>query len=130
MTTPMPEFHAAVAIEKPAPVYDLQLDGTKIGFYRNRVEAWARGERIAPVTIDCSWTRKCQAACVFCAAQTQANEGQGRITKKNAIDFLDDAAEIGVRGISLISDGESTLVPWYEDSIEHAAKVGIKVGIG
>src|SRR6202012_624266 len=29
-----------------------------------------------------------------------------------------------------ISDGESTVVPWYEESIEHAARVGLKIGIG
>src|SRR5208282_1118502 len=44
--------------------------------------------------------------------------------------FLEDAAEIGVKGISLISDGESTVVPWYEESIEHAGRLGIKIGIG
>lgn len=131
MTSPLPEFFDYVVTGSPVySVHDLQLDDTKISWYKNRVEAWARGERIAPVTIDCAWTRQCQAACVFCAAQTQANDGGGKITKKNAFDFLDDAAEIGVRGISLISDGESTIVPWYEESIEHAAKVGIKVGIG
>src|SRR5882724_6301925 len=59
----------------------------------------------------------------------QASEG-GEITKKHAFEFLEDAAEVGVKGISLISDGESTVVPWYEESIEYAAKLGIKVGIG
>lgn len=60
----------------------------------------------------------------------QASESIGDITKKNAFEFLEDAAEIGVKGISLISDGESTVVPWYEESIEYAAKLGIKIGIG
>jgi MoaA/NifB/PqqE/SkfB family radical SAM enzyme len=59
----------------------------------------------------------------------QASHGQV-ITLKHAKDFLDDAAEIGVKGISLISDGESTVVPWYEESIEHAANLGIKIGVG
>lgn len=44
--------------------------------------------------------------------------------------FLDDAAEIGVKGVSFISDGESTVVPWYADAVEHAASVGLKVGAG
>jgi len=32
----------------------LKLDGTKIGLpqHSNRVEAWLRGERVAPITID------------------------------------------------------------------------------
>lgn len=131
MTSQMPELVEHVADVAPGgSVYDLLLDHTKISWYRDRVEAWERGERIAPVTMDVAWTRQCNAACVFCAAQTQANDGGGRITKQNALDYLDDAAEIGVKGVSLISDGESTVVPWYEESIEHAAKRGIKIGIG
>lgn len=116
-------------ISAPESVYDLVIDGSKIGWYRDRVEAWKRGEKIAPITIDVAWTRKCQAACGFCFAQTQASAG-GTITKQNAMDFLSDAAEVGVKGVSLISDGESTLVPWYAESIEHAASVGLAIGVG
>lgn len=110
-------------------INDYVLDGTKVGWWKERVLAWQAGERIAPITMDVAWTRKCQAACTFCFAQMQASEG-GEITKKIALDYLDDAAEIGVKGISLISDGESTLVPYYADSVEHAAKLGIKIGVG
>ena len=39
-----------------------------------------------------------------------------------------DLAEIRVRGVSLISDGESTLSKAYVPFIQHAAKVGIDVG--
>src|SRR6185369_1471857 len=126
MTSPMPELIQQVVTGSPA----LPLDGTKIGWYRDRVEAWARGERVAPITIDAAWTRQCNAACVFCAAQTQASDFGGKITKQNAFDFLSDCAEIGVKGVSLISDGESTVVPWYEESIEHGAKVGLQIGVG
>jgi len=127
MTSPLPELINHVVTG--SAVHDLVLDGSKIGWWRERVEAWSRGERIAPVTMDVAWTRQCNASCVFCYATLQANEG-GHITKKHAFEFLDDAADIGVRGISLISDGESTVVPWYVESIEHAAKLGIKIGIG
>lgn len=111
------------------PVKEMLLDHSKIGWWRERVEAWDRGERIAPITMDVAWTRKCQAACHFCAAQYQASEG-GEITKEIAFQFLEDAAEIGVKGVSLISDGESTMVPWYAESIEKAASLGLKVGVG
>jgi len=35
----------------------LILDGTKIGWHLDRVRAWERGERIAPITIDMALTR-------------------------------------------------------------------------
>jgi len=108
---------------------DLELDGTKVGWWKDRVQAWERGEKIAPVTMDVAWTRKCNAACSFCYATMQASEG-AEITERHAYEFLEDAAEIGVKGVSLISDGESTVVPFYERSIEYAGKLGLQLGIG
>lgn len=107
----------------------LLLDHSKIGWWKERVQAWERGEQIAPITIDAAWTRKCQAACSFCYAQAQASEG-GEITREIAFQFLEDAAEIGVKGVSLISDGESSMVDYYADSIVHGAKLGLKMGVG
>jgi pyruvate-formate lyase-activating enzyme len=127
LTSSVPEFINHVVTG--SAVHDLVLDGTKVGWWKDRVEAWKRGEKIAPVTMDVAWTRQCNASCVFCFATMQASEGK-KITKQNAFDFLEDAASIGVKGVSLISDGESTVVPWYEESIEFAAKCGIKIGIG
>lgn len=127
MTSQLPELINHVVTG--SPVYDLVLDGTKVGWWHDRVEAWKRGEKIAPVTMDVAWTRQCQASCTFCYATGQASNGK-QITKDIALQFLEDAAEIGVKGISLISDGESTVVPWYAESIEYAARLGIKVGVG
>lgn len=107
----------------------LTLDGTNIAYHRDRVEAWARGERVSPIFMDVAWTRRCQAACYFCAAQTQASEG-GVITREHAISFLEDAAEIGVLAMNYISDGESTMVPWYAESVEKATDLGLQIGAG
>ena len=107
----------------------MTLDGSNIGYHKERVEAWARGEKVAPVFMDIAWTRKCQAACHFCYAQAQASEG-GEITWDHAQAFLEDAAEIGVLAMHYISDGESTMVPWYAQSVELAASLGIQLGAG
>ncbi len=118
MSSAIPEF-----------VDRLVLDSSKVGHWPSRIAAWERGERIAPVTIDCAMTRACQASCHFCYAQLQASEGH-KITKDCFFSFLDDAAEIGVKGVSFISDGESTLVPWYADAVVHASGLGLAVGAG
>lgn len=109
---------------------EIMLDGSNIGYHRERVEAWERGERIAPIFMDIAWTRRCQAACTFCFSQAQASEGGGVITREHAMNFLDDAAEIGVKGMNFISDGESTMVDYYAESVEHATDLGIAVGVG
>jgi len=105
------------------------LDGTKINFYMDRVRAWERGERIAPVTIDLALTRSCQYSCQYCYATMQENE-RFKITKEVMSGFLDDAAEIGVKGVSLVSDGESTLNPAYEHTIVYGASKGLSMASG
>lgn len=124
MSSSLPEL-----VEHIVSPHDLVLDGTKVGWYPDRIAAWKRGERIAPITIDAAWTRKCNYACEFCYAQMQASAG-GVITKEIALNFLKDSAEIGVKGVSLISDGESSIVPFYAESIEYGAKVGLQIGLG
>ena len=91
MTSPLPELLNHIVTG--SPVKDLVLDGTKAMWWRDRVEAWERGEKVAPVTMDVAWTRRCAAACNFCYASIQASEG-GEITKEIAFQFLEDAAEI------------------------------------
>lgn len=119
MSTALPEF-----------VDKLVLDGTRVGYWPERIAAWERGERIAPVHLDVAWSRRCQAACHFCFASIQASDDGGEITREVALGFLSDAADIGVKGISIISDGESSLVPFYAESIEHGSKCGLKMGAG
>ena len=107
----------------------LLLDGTKVGWYPERVEAWKRGEKIAPITIDWALTRQCNYACEFCYAMLQENTRYEQ-TLKTSTDFLDDCAEIGVKGVSLISDGESTVHKDYIKVIQHGHRVGIMMGVG
>lgn len=126
MTSQLPEMLNQVVTG--SPVKDLVLDGTKVMWWRDRVEAWDRGEKVAPVTMDVAFTRRCAAACNFCYASLQASDG-GEITKEIAFQFLEDAAEVGVKGISLISDGETTEVPYYAEAIEHGAKLGLQLGV-
>jgi MoaA/NifB/PqqE/SkfB family radical SAM enzyme len=107
----------------------LILDGTKIGWHQDRIRAWERGERIAPITIDMALTRACNYACSFCYATLQENE-RFTITTDVMYRFLDDCAELGVRGISLVSDGESTLSPAFVPTLRRGAELGISMASG
>ena len=95
---------------------ELILDGTKIAWHQDRIEAWERGERIAPITIDMALTRACNFGCHYCYAMLQEND-RSVINQEIIYDFLDDCAEIGVKGISLVSDGESTISPVFVDTV-------------
>ena len=106
----------------------LILDSHKLAYHYDRVEAWERGERIAPVSVDMSLTRACGAMCSFCYAMMQESQARSSVKVKHALDLLDDFAEVGVRSVSLVSDGESTLSPAYVPFIQHAHSLGIDVG--
>jgi MoaA/NifB/PqqE/SkfB family radical SAM enzyme len=108
---------------------DLILDGTKIAWHAERVRAWERGERIAPITIDMALTRACNFACGYCYAMLQENDRKV-INQKIIYDFLEDCAEIGVKGISLVSDGESTISPVFVDTIRRGSELGLSMAVG
>ncbi|MCA9460136.1 MAG: radical SAM protein [Nanoarchaeota archaeon] len=106
----------------------LILDSHKLSYHYDRVLAWENGEKIAPISVDMALTRACGAMCSFCYAMMQEPQERPAIKEKEALNLLDDFATIGVKGVSLISDGESTLSKSYVPFIQHAAKVGIDVG--
>ena len=107
----------------------LILDSHKLNWHKERVEAWLKGERIAPITIDMALTRRCTYRCVYCYGQLQAND-EKKITKDVIFRFLDDAAEIGVKAISFVSDGESTCSPYLYDAIKKGKENGLDLALG
>ncbi|MFH1222828.1 MAG: radical SAM protein [Pseudomonadota bacterium] len=108
---------------------ELILDGHKLLWHRDRLEAWLKGERVAPITIDCALTRACSYNCVYCYGTLQDNQGFN-LNKDVIFRFLDDAAEIGVKAISFVSDGESTCCPHLEDAILRGKSNGIDMALG
>ncbi len=107
---------------------ELILDSHKLSFHMDRIKAWENGERIAPVTVDMALTRACGSMCKFCYATMQESQKRFGIKEHHALNLLDDFAEIGVKGVSLVSDGESTLSKSYAPFIEHASNIGIDTG--
>jgi MoaA/NifB/PqqE/SkfB family radical SAM enzyme len=108
----------------------LILDSHKLSYHMDRVEAWEAGERIAPVSVDMSLTRACSAMCTFCYAMMQESQVRSSISTKKALELVDDFSKVGIRSVSLVSDGESTLSPAYVPFIQHAHAAGIDVGNG
>lgn len=111
-------------LEKP-----LLNEGHKLPWHLDRVAAWRRGERIAPITIDMALTRGCDAGCTFCYAALQHNRGHA-ITRKVIDDFIEDSARMGVRSIALLSDGENLLSPHFVHTVQIAKASGMDVCLG
>ncbi len=107
---------------------ELILDSDKLSYHIDRVNAWEAGERIAPVSVDMALTRACGSMCSFCYAMMQEPQKRHGIKVDHSLNLLDDFAEVGVKAVSLVSDGESTLSKAYVPFIEHAANLGINIG--
>ncbi len=106
----------------------LILDSHKLSNHYERVQAWENNERISPISVDMALTRACGAMCSFCYAMVQEPQERSSIKEKEALELVDDFAEVGIKSVSLISDGESTLSKAYVPFIQHASKAGIDVG--
>ena len=128
---------AGAANFKIDPRQNFHLDTTKIfhPVHRDRVEAWYRGERVAPITMDMALTQKCSFSCTYCYAGLQYNKAAPTNwdTYKG---LLDDMVSIGhkpgqgVKGVSLVSDGESTENPFFYDFVLYGKSLGIDMASG
>ena len=83
---------------------------------------------MAPVSIDMALTRGCGAMCSFCYAMMQEPQSRSSIKVQDALNLADDFSAIGIKSVSLVSDGESTLSKAYVPFIQHAFENGIDVG--
>lgn len=108
---------------------DLDLDCTKIAWHPDRIAQWLRKEPFAPITIDLALTRACDYNCIYCYSKFQENRCHP-ITFPVIKAFLKDAADMGVKGISLVSDGESTLSDSYVPTIQLGHKLGLSMASG
>lgn len=108
---------------------ELILDGHKLAWHEQRVKDWLAGNFVAPITVDCALTRACNYNCVYCYGKLQTNDCQV-MTKDVIFRFLDDAAALGVKAVSFVSDGESTCSPHLYDAIVHGKEKGLDMALG
>lgn len=106
------------------------LDASKVLWHKERIEQWRQGKRIAPITIDCALTTRCSYRCIYCYGKMQCINQSDNLDKDTIFNFLDDAAEIGVKAISFVSDGESTCNPHLKDAILYGKSLGIDMALG
>ena len=108
----------------------LELNKSKLRWHGGRVKAWRERFRIAPITVDLALTQSCNYKCVYCYGQLQQQPDLKSWTWDMIRTTFDDFAEIGVKAVSLISDGESTCNRRYVDAIRHARLNGLDVALG
>lgn len=102
-----------------------RFDGHKMNFHLDRVAAWQRGEKFAPIHIDMGLTKFCNTACIYCYAVVQ-NMTKGTMIGRDALlKYIEDCGRLGVRSIGFIGDGEPTLNPAVYDATVLAKQLNV-----
>ncbi len=108
-----------------------RLDGHKLLYHLDIVNAWKKGERVAPISIDMGLTKFCNTACIYCIGVTQGGFSRGSMIERDALmRFIEDCGRLGVKSVAFIGDGEPTMNPAMYDAIVLGKKNGIDIGIG
>lgn len=106
-----------------------RFDGHKLMYHLDRIQAWERGERFAPVHIDMGLSKFCNIACIYCYAVVQ-NMTRGTMIKRDTLlRYIEDCGNLGVRSIGFIGDGEPTLNPAVYDATVLARKHRIDIAM-
>lgn len=106
-----------------------RFDGHKMLYHLDRVQAWQKGERFAPIHIDMGLTKFCNTACLYCYAVVQNMTKGSMIASDALLRFIEDCGKLGVRSLGFIGDGEPTLNPALYDATERAGELGIDVSM-
>ena len=111
-----------------------RMEGNKMLWHMDRVNAWMRGERIAPLTIDAGLGKGCNIHCEYCFGTMQGNEYKdgARIVfpREALLQYMRDAGTAGVRSIALIGESEPTLNPALYDAIIEGKRAGVDMSLG
>lgn len=108
---------------------ETNLDSHRGNYHRASIEALLRGEKVCPIYIDLSLSKRCSYNCVYCFGKLQRNNIRD-LSLETITNFLDDCAEIGVKAISLVSDGESTCNKHLYEAIIYGKSKGIDMALG
>ena len=106
-----------------------EMNGHKLHWHLDRVQDWMKGEPIAPLYIDMGITMTCNIDCKYCYYAVPENKSADRIPIDALTRFLNDAAEIGVRAIGFLGDGEPTLHPQVYEAVEAGKAAGLDMAI-
>jgi MoaA/NifB/PqqE/SkfB family radical SAM enzyme len=128
-----PEDYVIPALDQRRKNDKFLMDGNKMLWHLDRVEAWQRKERFAPVHIDQGLSKGCNIQCHYCYGVTQGNfyrAGAERVFPREALlNYMRSAGRIGVRSIAFIGEAEPTLNPALYEAIVLGKQCGVDISV-
>ena len=101
----------------------------KLHWHLDRVVEFSNDKPIVPLYIDMGITQTCNIHCQYCYYATPENRTTKIITTENLIRFLNDAAELGIKAIGFLGDGEPTVHPGCFDAVIAGGNAGLDMAI-
>ena len=110
-------------------VDSITLEGHKLKWHIDRVSDWLKGRRIAPIYTDMGITQTCNIACKYCIYAVPEKRNPKTIPTDSLIRFLKDAAEIGMKAVGFLGDGEPMIHPGVYDATIAGAEAGLDMAV-
>lgn len=105
------------------------MDSHKLYWHLDRVNDWIHGKPIAPIYIDMGITQTCNVHCSYCYYAVPEHRTNAIIETPALINFLKEAAEIGVKAIGFLGDGEPMIHPGVYDAVLAGKLSGIDMAL-
>ena len=105
------------------------MDSHKLYWHLDRVHDWLQGKRIAPLYLDMGITQTCNVQCSYCYYAVPENRTNAIIETPALISFLKEAAEIGVKAIGFLGDGEPMIHPGVYDAVAAGKAFGLDMAL-
>jgi len=110
------------------------MDGCKLLWHLDRVAAWQRGDRIAPLHIDVGLSKGCNIRCQYCFGVLQGNRykkgASVTFPREPLLRYMREAGEVGVRSMGFIGEGEPLLNPHVYEAVVEGKKAGVDIALG
>ena len=92
------------------------------------IQHFDKEQKVAPIHIDMGIAKFCNVKCVFCYGLKQT-PSPVFIEREALLQTIEDAAEIGVRSIAIIGDGEPTCSPYLYEALTLGKTVGLDLAV-
>ena len=96
------------------------MNGNKMLHHLDRVEAWRRGDHIAPIHIDAGLSK----------GSSTKKSSEKYFPRDALLQFVRDCGDLGVRSIALIGEAEPLLNPHAYEAIIEGEKAGVDMSMG
>ncbi len=106
------------------------MSGHKLYWHLDKVLGWLNGEKQVPLHMDIGIAKGCDISCVYCYGVTQGRAGKNiYIPKEPLVNFMKDAAEVGIKSIAITGEGEPTLNPHLTEALIIGKRAGLDIGL-